>query len=402
MGTSEAEIWDRRHRTGAFADPAAGTRGIFTDEEPSTTIKGCGFRNSATALQTLLLIEQPMVRYKKFWTVQAMVARAERHPQYSKKEGGYQDGMLGAVRIFRRWLEARERASAPKEVVPSDERAQREQLARSRANRHNSAHCKNHETKLIQLHTRDRSEAVKILQAAAAWALDERRAAAKLATGESHEVQDGGSWFPFPGPAFLALFGGPGAHGYGLHVCLKTSAGGPERFSMHVEPGDPQRGGQPLLRVAAGDLGRCGCAMGDGARHLVEARGASGAGWLQALARLVGLERLPPLVAREAAQLEQLDDPGGLASLQLGKHFPLSHFVLEWRSVGSGGEGGFVEEARFVKVLGDGRARQPSLRSYFGGPGTRVKRGASPLSPPRDQAEVGCGEGKGGGKLPRS
>ena len=171
---------------------------------------------------------------------------------------------------------------------------------------------------------------------------------------------------------------------------------------MHVEPGDPQRGGQPLLRVAAGDLGRCGCAMGDGARHLVEARGASGAGWLQALARLVGLERLPPLVAREAAQLEQLDDPGGLASLQLGKHFPLSHFVLEWRSVGSGGEGGFVEEARFVKVLGDGRARQPSLRSYLGGPGTRGKRGASPLSPPRDQAEVGCGEGKGGGKLPRS
>ena len=125
--------------------------------------------------------------------------------------------------------------------------------------------------------------------------------------------------------------------------------------------------------------------------QLFDHRG-SGAGWLQALARLVGLERLPPLVAREAAQLEQLDDPGGLASLQLGKHFPLSHFVLEWRSVGSGGEGGFVEEARFVKVLGDGRARQPSLRSYFGGPGTRVKRGASPLSPPRDHASHSAAE----------
>merc|ERR1719424_653092 len=72
---SEAAEFDRLHGIGTKEEHS-----IFTDRDPATSIKGCGFKDRSTALQTLLLIEQPGSRYKQYWTVRAMLERAKRHP----------------------------------------------------------------------------------------------------------------------------------------------------------------------------------------------------------------------------------------------------------------------------------------------------------------------------------
>ncbi|CAE8620989.1 unnamed protein product [Polarella glacialis] len=385
MSAGETDFWDRVHNTGGYAGAEGGERAIFTDEDPSTTIKGCGFRNVATALQSLLLIEQPLVRYKQYWTVRAMIERAQRHPHPT-------DGMQGALRVFREWMGTRRQVPSSSEsrthhqhlqeeksgqehqqeardtagiVVPrashADEHVQRAKLAGSRANRHNlREHCKGDEKLLNQVARRDRAEACGILMNAA-----ERRL--NGAAGED-------KWFAFPGPAFLVLFGGPGAHGYGVHACGA-------RWGAEVP--------------TPGLLGRCCCCMGDGAQHFVHVRAENKASWLPELAAQVGCPtndaHLLPVVSKflvgSPNLLSEQEDPGGLPSLQLGKRFPFRSFTLAWRSVGSNGN--FIEEARIVCFQDTGQPRQLSVLSFFGvskkRPSSPVRQNHPPKKPRQEQ-----------------
>lgn len=79
---------------------------LYTDDNPSTTIHGTGFKDKAAALRTLDLIKDRSLTYQ-FQTVNTMFHRAKHHPAMKKKiEGsaGTKD-MVQAMDIFRHWLD---------------------------------------------------------------------------------------------------------------------------------------------------------------------------------------------------------------------------------------------------------------------------------------------------------
>ncbi|KAI7553207.1 hypothetical protein KC331_g1380, partial [Hortaea werneckii] len=84
---------------------------LYTDDNPSTTIHGTGFKDAATAHHTLDLIKNRSLTYQ-FQTVNTMFHRASHHPAMKKtstsssdSNGNSQQGMKEAMAIFRHWLD---------------------------------------------------------------------------------------------------------------------------------------------------------------------------------------------------------------------------------------------------------------------------------------------------------
>ncbi|KAI7261766.1 hypothetical protein KC345_g9667, partial [Hortaea werneckii] len=87
---------------------------LYTDDNPSTTIHGTGFKDAATAHHTLDLIKTRSLTYQ-FQTVNTMFHRASHHPAMKQKSttsssgsgsgGNSQQGMKDAMAIFRHWLD---------------------------------------------------------------------------------------------------------------------------------------------------------------------------------------------------------------------------------------------------------------------------------------------------------
>ncbi|KAI7552854.1 hypothetical protein KC331_g1605, partial [Hortaea werneckii] len=91
------------------------TSHLYTDDNPSTTIHGTGFKDAATAHHTLDLIKNRSLTYQ-FQTVNTMFHRASHHPAMKKTStsssssgsGGNsssQQNMKEAMSIFRHWLD---------------------------------------------------------------------------------------------------------------------------------------------------------------------------------------------------------------------------------------------------------------------------------------------------------
>ncbi|RMY96860.1 hypothetical protein D0864_05026, partial [Hortaea werneckii] len=93
------------------------TSHLYTDDNPSTTIHGTGFKDAATAHHTLALIQSRSLTYQ-FQTVNTMFHRASHHPAMKKPAtsssssgsaggggGTSQQGMKDAMAIFRHWLD---------------------------------------------------------------------------------------------------------------------------------------------------------------------------------------------------------------------------------------------------------------------------------------------------------
>ncbi|RMY82835.1 hypothetical protein D0862_11883 [Hortaea werneckii] len=83
---------------------------LYTDDNPSTTIHGTGFKDAAAAHRTLDLIQNRSLTYQ-FQTVNTMFHRASHHPAMKKattsssSSGNSQQGMQEAISIFRHWLD---------------------------------------------------------------------------------------------------------------------------------------------------------------------------------------------------------------------------------------------------------------------------------------------------------
>ncbi|KAK3671481.1 hypothetical protein LTR78_008580 [Recurvomyces mirabilis] len=79
---------------------------LYTDDNPSTTIHGTGFKDSAAAIRTLDLIKDRSLIYQ-WQTVNTMYNRAKHHPAMKKAVDGAastQD-MRNAMEVFKTWLE---------------------------------------------------------------------------------------------------------------------------------------------------------------------------------------------------------------------------------------------------------------------------------------------------------
>ncbi|KAF2772324.1 hypothetical protein EJ03DRAFT_372075 [Teratosphaeria nubilosa] len=86
------------------ADPKASH--LYTDDNPSTTIHGTGFKDKSAAESTLTLIAKRSLIYQ-FQTVNTMFNRAKHHPAMKKAAEGAastQD-MRAAMDVFREWLD---------------------------------------------------------------------------------------------------------------------------------------------------------------------------------------------------------------------------------------------------------------------------------------------------------
>ncbi|KAI7481527.1 hypothetical protein KC351_g6327 [Hortaea werneckii] len=94
------------------------TSHLYTDDNPSTTIHGTGFKDAATAHHTLHLIQTRSLTYQ-FQTVNTMFHRAAHHPAMKKEKNetspstsssspgknSSHQGMQAAMTIFRHWLD---------------------------------------------------------------------------------------------------------------------------------------------------------------------------------------------------------------------------------------------------------------------------------------------------------
>ena len=278
---SELEIWDKHHNTRKKSSGPA--KELFTDNDPATTIKGCGFKNRATAELTIRLANQPGCRYKTYWTILAMRERASRHPHQT-------DGMKEAVIVFDKWMKEREelqkesasqsktmkiddeRHSNPTTEEIASEREQRAILAQSYANAHAKRFCSS-DSEFNEYAKKDKNEALSCI----------RDAAIKFKSGANTL----GESFCFPATSFVALFGGPGLHGYGSHVCCEASTSKLPTF-------------------------RCLC--GYKGKHRISVR----------------TPDEPRTISDSKSQQKENDVISAKEFLQLGKRFPFENFELEW------------------------------------------------------------------------
>lgn len=72
---------------------------LYTDDNPSSTLKGTGFKDAATANHTIQLVSQRSLLYQ-FQTINTMYYRAKHHPS-SETNSNFQ----AAMKIFRHWLD---------------------------------------------------------------------------------------------------------------------------------------------------------------------------------------------------------------------------------------------------------------------------------------------------------
>ncbi|KAL1582236.1 hypothetical protein WHR41_09103 [Cladosporium halotolerans] len=86
---------------------------LYTDDNPSTTLHGTGFKDAATAHHTLSLIATRSLTYQ-FQTVNTLFHRARNHPSVKrtrsktaedKSESEGPAGILAAIDVFQTWLE---------------------------------------------------------------------------------------------------------------------------------------------------------------------------------------------------------------------------------------------------------------------------------------------------------
>jgi len=79
---------------------------LYTDDNPSTTLHGTGFKDAATATHTLHLISKRSLTYQ-FQTVNTLFHRARNHPSVKKAKTPDQapSGINEALEIFKKWLD---------------------------------------------------------------------------------------------------------------------------------------------------------------------------------------------------------------------------------------------------------------------------------------------------------
>jgi len=213
----EEEVWSRYHdsESNNLATNDEQKTGVpkylFTDNDPACTIKGCGFKNREVAIDTIRLSGQPGSRYKQYWTIRAMYERAKHHPSQT---AGMQDAMV----VFKEWLDNREVDHVDSEEYQGEirkEKAQRLRLVSSFANAHSRTNCSS-DKEFNDYAKSDRNDAVKSLKEAART--------------------NNKKWFMFSVTSFVALFGGPGNHGYGQHVCTPGKNEVPSSFCCFCDP----------------------------------------------------------------------------------------------------------------------------------------------------------------------
>jgi hypothetical protein len=79
---------------------------LYTDDNPSTTLHGTGFKDADTANHTLSLVSKRSLTYQ-FQTINTLYHRASNHPSIKKakdSDDGPQ-GMRDALAIFKKWLD---------------------------------------------------------------------------------------------------------------------------------------------------------------------------------------------------------------------------------------------------------------------------------------------------------
>ena len=186
--SAASQRWDKSHACNNKSVPSH----LYTDENPATTIKGTGFKDASIAQRTITLTSQSCVRYKQYWTIRAMRERAANHPHPTT-------GMRDAIAVFDEWL------STDKEPTGEEKREQQKEweafhkLCQTDANQHSYG----------KEHTKE----------------DLDRARKDVAEGQSLLYELLSSFRPnkpptnikFPLTSFVAVFGGPGLHGYGKH-----------------------------------------------------------------------------------------------------------------------------------------------------------------------------------------
>ena len=69
---------------------------LYNDDHPKTSTKGIGFKDKQKALDTLKIIKNRDLTYKKLIVV-TMYNRAKYHPHQTKE-------MRDAMKVFRNWL----------------------------------------------------------------------------------------------------------------------------------------------------------------------------------------------------------------------------------------------------------------------------------------------------------
>lgn len=186
MSSSKEDQWNAAHA--ATNDNNIPSR-LYTDENPATTIKGTGFKNERIARRTIELTSQPGVRYKQYWTIRAMRERAFHHPNKSK-------GMLDAINVFDEWLENYQEVTSEEKQMYKQEWETFRRLCQSTANKHSYG----------------KEPTKEELKRARDDLLDGQRLLLELLTCRKKMSSK-----LFPLTSFVAIFGGPGIHGYGSH-----------------------------------------------------------------------------------------------------------------------------------------------------------------------------------------
>jgi hypothetical protein len=79
---------------------------LYTDDNPSTTLHGTGFRDAETANNTISLISKRSLTYQ-FQTINTLYHRANNHPSIKKAKASDDgpEGIRDALAIFKTWLD---------------------------------------------------------------------------------------------------------------------------------------------------------------------------------------------------------------------------------------------------------------------------------------------------------
>ena len=191
--------WDDAHinsSSGGGGNGSTYTR-LYTDENPATTIKGLGFKNKRIAQRTIQLTSQPGARYKQYFTIRAMRERVACHPHITQ-------GMVEAMAVFDDWLQCYTEPSPHQLQEQKAEWDMFHKLCASDANKH--SYGDNPTKDELRRAQHDLSNGQRLL-------------IELIKSRNKHHLHDKEeSELPFPLTSFVALFGGPGLHGYGKHT----------------------------------------------------------------------------------------------------------------------------------------------------------------------------------------
>lgn len=79
---------------------------LYTDDNPTTTLHGTGFRDAETANNTISLISKRSLTYQ-FQTINTLYHRANNHPSIKKAKASDDgpEGIRDALAIFKTWLD---------------------------------------------------------------------------------------------------------------------------------------------------------------------------------------------------------------------------------------------------------------------------------------------------------